>query len=132
MSRRVISYNILCTVVPVMHLCISYLVIGVYSVRITCIRFSLVFVLLFSTVIQNLQITDFIKWLTGTGEVPPLGFPKKFSVTFVHGCLDGCRCRPTVSTCDTTVKFPVHINSEEIMKEMLFSAIRDSYGFGNL
>ena len=73
-----------------------------------------------------------MKWCTGSNEVPPLGFPKKFSLKFAHGCRHGCRCRPTVSTCDLSSNIPVHTNSEEIMKEMLFSAIGDSCGFGNL
>jgi hypothetical protein len=38
----------------------------------------------------------------------------------------------SVSTCDIRINLPVHINSEEIMAEMLYSAIGDSYGFGNL
>ena len=73
-----------------------------------------------------------MKWLTGTPEVPPLGFPQKISVQFVHGCQANCRCRPTVSTCDTSLKLPVHLHSEEVMKVLMFSAIKDSYGFGNL
>lgn len=77
-------------------------------------------------------MAHFTKWFTGAGHSPPLGFPKKFGIQFVHGCQDGCKCRPTVSTCDITIKIPVHINSEQIMKDMLYSAIGDSYGFGNL
>ena len=75
---------------------------------------------------------DFLKWLTGSRCVPPLGFPKKLSVHFVHGCPDRCHCRPTASTCEIVLKLPVHIASEEEMKEMIESAIKDSIGFGNL
>ena len=78
---------------------------------------------------STLQLRDFLKWLTGSYEIPPLGFPKRFSVTFVHGCQEGCACRPTVSTCDVTIKLPVHIRDETAMKEMIVSAIQDSYGF---
>jgi hypothetical protein len=76
-----------------------------------------------------LQLKDFLKWLTGSYEIPPLGFPKLFSVAFVHGCQEGCACRPTVSTCDITMKLPVHIRDEIAMKEIIVSAIQDSYGF---
>ena len=87
---------------------------------------------IFFTDIENLQLEDFVKWLSGTREVPPLGYPKKLSAQFVHGCPENCQCRPTVSTCDLSINLPVHINNEGIMKEILYSAIKDSYGFGNL
>lgn len=51
-------------------------------------------------------------------------------VEFVHGCLNGCCCRPTTSTCDITIKLPVHIDNEKAMEDMIASAIKDSYGFG--
>ena len=73
-----------------------------------------------------------MKWLTGCHEVPPLGFPKMFGIAFVHGCPEGCACRPTASTCDLTIKIPVHINSESRMKEMIESAVTESDGFGLL
>ena len=77
-------------------------------------------------------MSDFIKWMTGSKTMPPLGFPKKFSVHFVHGCEEGCQCRPTVSTCDIVLKLPVHITSEEDMVYMLKSAVKDCQGFGNI
>ena len=73
---------------------------------------------------------DFVKWMTGSTQIPPLGFPKKFTLEIVHGCLQGCSCRPTASTCDITIKIPVHISDENTMEEMIMSAIKDSYGFG--
>ena len=62
--------------------------------------------------------------------IPPLGFPKKFSLGFVHGCQLECKCRPTVSTCELLLKLPVQISSEEEMEAMMLSALGDSYGFG--
>ena len=78
----------------------------------------------------DLTINDLIKWMTGTKTVPVLGFPKKFSITFVHGCVAGCRCRPTTSTCDLLLKMPVHIYNFEDMVEMMSSALKDCIGFG--
>ena len=75
---------------------------------------------------------DFIKWMTGSKTIPPLGFPKKFSVQFVHGCAEACRCRPTVSTCDITLKIPVHLTTEEDMREIFISAIKDCVGSGHI
>ena len=96
------------------------------------VYYPLSFLLLLYTEIEDLQLADFLKWLTGTSQLPPLGFPEKFGIKFVHGCKDGCKCRPTVSTSDLSINIPVRINNENVMKEMLFSAIRDSHGFGNL
>ena len=78
----------------------------------------------------DLTINDLVKWMTGTKTVPVLGFPKKFSITFVHGCDAGCRCRPTTSTCDLLLKMPVHISSFDDMVEMMSSALQDCIGFG--
>lgn len=73
---------------------------------------------------------DLIKWMAGASQIPPLGFPKKFTVKFVHCCIAGCCCRPTASTCDITIKLPVHINTEQNMEDMITSAVKESYGFG--
>ena len=73
---------------------------------------------------------SFLKWLTGCSGIPPLGFSKKFSLGFVHGCQPGCQCRPTASTCDLLFKLPVHINNEQEMEAMMLCALGDSYGFG--
>jgi hypothetical protein len=86
----------------------------------------------FHSGIDGLTMKDFIKWMTGSKTMPPLGFPKKFTVQFVHGCEEGCHCRPTVSTCDTTLNIPVHINSEEDMVCIVKSAVKDCSGFGNI
>ena len=77
---------------------------------------------------------EVLKWMVGMPTIPPLGLPKKISVTFVHGCDSQCQCRPSVSTCDTSllVKIPIHIHNEEQMYSTMLSAIRDSVGFGCL
>ena len=73
------------------------------------------------TGIEDVSLMDLVKWMTGSSQIPPLGFPKKFM---------GCCCRPTTSTCDTTIKLPVHIDNEKAMEDMIASAVKDSYGFG--
>lgn len=75
---------------------------------------------------------DFIKWMTGSKTIPPFGSPKKFTINFTHGCKEGCRCRPTVSTCDIALKLPVHINSEEEMIFLIKSTLKDCQGFGKI
>ena len=79
--------------------------------------------------LHGLKMDNFVKWLTGSKSIPPLGFPKKIAVKFVHGCKEGCRCRPTTSTCDI-LKLPVHITSVEDMGLMIESAVKESVGFG--
>ena len=73
---------------------------------------------------------NFLKWLTGCKSIPPLGFPKGFTVKFVHGCQDKCKCRPTVSTCFFILNLPLHISNEDEMKDIMDSAVNDSKGFG--
>lgn len=73
-----------------------------------------------------------MKWMIGSKTVPPLGFPKRYSVQFAHGFEEGCRCRPTVSTCDITLRIPVHLSNEEDMHDILKSVIKDCVGFGNI
>ena len=55
---------------------------------------------------DGLQTT--LKWAVGSSTIPPLGLPKKLSIQFLHGCVVGCRCRPTTSTCALKITLPVH------------------------
>ncbi|XP_046844260.1 uncharacterized protein LOC124438267 isoform X1 [Xenia sp. Carnegie-2017] len=66
----------------------------------------------------DVSISAFLKWLSGCKTIPVLGFPKKFSVTFVHDCKENCKCRPTTSTCDLLLRIPVHISNISEMEQM--------------
>ena len=77
------------------------------------------------TEIPDLSVENVLKWLTGTKRVPPLAFSKKIQCKFLHGCPAGCRCRPTTSTCDLSITLPVHLDTEENMKEIMISALVD-------
>ncbi|XP_068761187.1 uncharacterized protein [Montipora capricornis] len=79
--------------------------------------------------IEELGVADFLKWLTGSRNYPPLGFPKKIRCQFLHGCPGSCKCRPTTSTCDLVFTLPVHLNTEEEMGLLMTSALTDSFGF---
>ncbi|KAL9951675.1 hypothetical protein ACROYT_G044393 [Oculina patagonica] len=81
---------------------------------------------------QGLSVKDVMKFITGTNKVPPLGFPKKINVSFIHGCEENCRCRPTSSTCDLRVNLPVHYQSYDVAAELFLSALRDCQGFGRV
>ena len=78
----------------------------------------------------DVSMSVLLKWMTGCKSIPVLGFPKQFSATFVHGCKDNCRCRPTTSTCDLLVRIPIHIGSLIEMDEIITSALKDCFGFG--
>ncbi len=68
--------------------------------------------------LHGLKMDHFVKWLTGSKSIPPLG------------CNEGCRCRPTTSACDIVLKLPVHITSAEDMGLMIESVVKESVGFG--
>ena len=76
------------------------------------------------------NVSDIIKWMSGCETTPVIGFEKKFKLAFVHHCEERCKSRPTVSTCDLKIKMPVHIHSEEEMRVIMISAIKDCTGFG--
>ena len=56
----------------------------------------------FTNYIQSLNtdgLQTSLKWAVGSSTIPPLGLSKKLSIQFLHGCVAGCQCRPTTSTC---------------------------------
>ena len=77
---------------------------------------------------DGLQTT--LKWAVGSSTIPPLGLPKKLSIQFLHGCVVGCRCWPTTSTCALKITLPVHLDNADDMKSIVGSAVADSEGFG--
>jgi hypothetical protein len=70
------------------------------------------------------------KFITGSEQIPPLGLPKQICVKFKHGCQEGCRCRPTASTCDISITLAVHYENYSQLKEYLQSALIEGYGLG--
>ena len=68
----------------------------------------------------------------GSDEIYYRVIPGSIEVKFVHGCADGCKCRPTVSTCKLVLKIPVHASTFANMKEMMTSAMLEGFGFGQL
>ena len=71
-------------------------------------------------------------FITGSKSVPPLGFPNGIKVKFKHGCPSACRCRPTSSTCDLSITFPIHCRGQEDFNMLLNCAVVEGVGFGNL
>ena len=79
----------------------------------------------------EISLPDLLKFVTGAFTIPPLGLGDPIEIIFLHGCKEGCRCRPTVPTCLLQLSLPVHINTFDLMKEILVSAVKDGRGFWN-
>ena len=76
-----------------------------------------------------------MKFITGSEKIPLVGLPAAIRVLFRHDCRLGsngshCRCLPVVSTCDIFIKMPVHIITEEQMRDSFEMAINNEIGFG--
>ena len=81
---------------------------------------------------HNLSLRHLLRFVTGCYSLPPLGLPDCIKVKFLHGCRNGCKCRPTVSTCQLFIRLPVHAATFQEMKELVVSALLEGFGFGNL
>ena len=80
--------------------------------------------------LQGVTLKDLAQFITGSATVPPLGLPCSIKVEFKHDCKSECKCRPTASTCTLTLVLPCHANTFEGMQELLYSAMKDCFGFG--
>ena len=71
-----------------------------------------------------------MKFLTGSETIPAFGVPTKMEVSFNHGCLESCRCFPTISTCSFSLNIPIHVKYDEEMVTMFGTALLGDVGFG--
>lgn len=79
---------------------------------------------------DSVTLSDLFKFVNGTASIPPLGLTNGITVKFKHHCDAGCRCRPTASTCDISITFPVHYENYQDFKDSLSSALMEGFGFG--
>ena len=75
------------------------------------------------------SLSALYKFITGVETVTPLGM-EKTTVKFKHGCKAGCRCRPTASTCATSLTLPVHIDDSKQFEDLMDATLAESSGFG--
>lgn len=80
----------------------------------------------------DLSVAALLQWITGSSSIPPLGFPRKITCDFLHGCFPECACRPITSTCDLMITLPIHANNEEKMNMVMVSALTESKGFDRI
>ena len=76
---------------------------------------------------SEVQLRDVLFFATGIKELPPVGFSKIPSLSFLH---DDPSRFPKAHTCDCQLLLPtVHGTYAEFVIDMSF-AIRNGYGFG--
>ena len=80
----------------------------------------------------DILFEDIAMFITGVRVVPPLGIPKKITVSFIHECPTGCRCKLTVSTCAFKLLLPSHYQTREDMKKATLDSIKLSNGFDTI
>ena len=77
----------------------------------------------------DLSLRHVVKFVTGTYQMPAIGFPSRIKIKFLHGCAVGCKCRPVSSTCSLTLTLPVHLCRSEELGDLLISALTECCGF---
>ena len=71
-----------------------------------------------------------MKYLTGSGTIPPLGLLTHFKINFLHMSRDSCKCLPKVSIFAMVVTIPVHFATLSDMKDPFLTSIMCELGFG--
>ena len=74
---------------------------------------------------KEVQIEDIVIFFSGAERVPPLGFPNKPSLTFLHDN----SIFPTSSTCLLELRLPVKHCKYENFKEAMITALKGHGGF---
>ncbi len=74
------------------------------------------------------SVKDVMIFLSGSATVPPAGFAKKPTVTFLH---ESRRKFATASTCDLQFRLPVcHDNDYNSFKDSMILSFKCNDGFG--
>lgn len=78
----------------------------------------------------ELRFEELLVFVTGSDEVPVLGFPEKLSIHFYQPERKGLLRLPYTSTCMMGLFLPRGVRSCAELHMMLLRAVRDSTGFG--
>ena len=78
------------------------------------------------------EVKDNLVFFTGADRIPPLGFDKMPSVTFLHSDVTPSKfC--TASTCDPQLRLPTcHGEDYEAFKDAMIMSLKDNDGFGGV
>lgn len=101
------------------------------SILILCYNYTLypwfcseIFILLLSTGENgSVAISKMLKFISGLEQVPPLGLPGTITIKFKYFCNPNCHCRPTASTCDPSITFPLHYDTYDAFCQSMSSAL---------
>ena len=74
-----------------------------------------------------MSLGDILIFITGVGEVPPMGFDRPLKIEFVCG-----KRLPSTSTCTLSLRLPREIVDYGTFKERLSLSVLGAYGFGNV
>ncbi|KAG9273569.1 G2/M phase-specific E3 ubiquitin-protein ligase-like [Astyanax mexicanus] len=80
---------------------------------------------------MNITYEDVLVFVTGADAVPPLGFQQNCQIDF-YGLEAGCRRIPYSSTCACCLFLPRGIRDEAEFRDLMFTALRGSLGFGKV
>ena len=79
---------------------------------------------------KDCQLQHVLMFITGADRVPPLGFNKPITITFYDQ--DGEKRRPWSSTCSLQLHLPRGEEDAEAFNDLMFSALKESCGFGKV
>ena len=71
----------------------------------------------------DILFEDIVIFITGARVVPPLGIPKKITVSFIHECPTGCRCKLTVSTCALKLSLLPIIKQKRVWRKLFWTPL---------
>ena len=70
---------------------------------------------------------DILTFVTGSNEIPPMGFDQPLKIEFLNG-----QRLPNASTCSLTLRFPREIVHYDTFKDKFTLSILGAHGFGNI
>lgn len=78
----------------------------------------------------GIKLEDILVFITGAEKVPPLGFERLITIEFFD--TDGEQRRPWASTCSLQLNLPRGIQEYQVLKELMVSSLKESFGFGKV
>lgn len=87
----------------------------------------------FVSIENELDVTfeDILVFVTGADAVPPLGFQRKCEIQFYEQ-ETGVKRIPYSSTCALILYLPRGVTEEEVFKDLMQLAMKESFGFGKV
>lgn len=76
-----------------------------------------------------MSLQEILIFISGADNIPPLGFPNKPTIQFLHPEDNGVRIFPEANTCDVTLRLPLH-DSYVSFRDKMESGILQSPTFG--